>query len=379
MVRLDELTQLQASVESEVLGREPIAVQQTGERRRPFQPFLPRAAAQDELDEVLRRPDVPAALRARAESGEVQPTRSGAVADEAAAVEAREAMALLGRIDPRHFVGSGLHRMGEDEYALRILVQDAYGERTLQIAEEALRKAGSGASIVRIGQVELSRVAPGARCRTPGGSWGSLGAVVHRGGEVMLLSASHVIARAGRGIAGDAVGVRFEDGTELSAVLEATAPLTRGREELNLVDGALARPVQPDALEAAIGALGPAVMPVPPFVEDALFDDEVEKVGGASDRTEGIVSELNVTVSAVLRLPFPTLFEFSGQLRIVGSDDQRFSRPGDSGSLVLRRGSRDPVGLIFAGTAVDSYANPMSLTIDALQFAFGEAQRNGLA
>jgi hypothetical protein len=57
---------------------------------------------------------------------------------------------------------------------------------------------------------------------------------------------------------------------------------------------------------------------------------------------------------------------FNNQLIIRGIGSAPFSQPGDSGSLIASAGTRQPVGLLFAGSATHTIANPIRSVISAL-------------
>lgn len=89
----------------------------------------------------------------------------------------------------------------------------------------------------------------------------------------------------------------------------------------------------------------------------------VRKCGRTTQHTLGIVSGLRVSVRVDYRSAGVALFRNQIQIRGVGGD---FSRGGDSGSLVVTAGSRQPVGLLFAGGGGVTFANPIDSVISAL-------------
>jgi hypothetical protein len=56
---------------------------------------------------------------------------------------------------------------------------------------------------------------------------------------------------------------------------------------------------------------------------------------------------------------------FDDQIEIEGEGGP-FSRPGDSGSLVLDFETREPIGLLFAGIGNFSFANPIDEVLNRL-------------
>jgi hypothetical protein len=57
---------------------------------------------------------------------------------------------------------------------------------------------------------------------------------------------------------------------------------------------------------------------------------------------------------------------FTGQIIVVGNSGTSFSNAGDSGSLILERGTNKAVGLLFAGSASHTIANHIDDVLKAL-------------
>jgi len=57
--------------------------------------------------------------------------------------------------------------------------------------------------------------------------------------------------------------------------------------------------------------------------------------------------------------------QFTEQILIVGTGGS-FSQPGDSGSLIVDRKSKRPVGLLFAGSSSHTIANHIEDVVQAL-------------
>jgi PKD repeat protein len=86
----------------------------------------------------------------------------------------------------------------------------------------------------------------------------------------------------------------------------------------------------------------------------------VKKFGRTTGLTHGTVAEVNVTVEVCYIAFYNLCLEsayFNGQLGISPGD---FSGGGDSGSLIVTEdASNRPVGLLFAGSATRTIANPI--------------------
>ena len=104
---------------------------------------------------------------------------------------------------------------------------------------------------------------------------------------------------------------------------------------------------------------------------DAEIGMSVRKSGRTTGVTTGTIGDLSADVD-VRGYPGGTA-RFTDQL-IVDHVDTVFSAPGDSGSLVMNTDNR-AVGLLFAGSASRTIANP----IDAVLSALGVRFHNGIA
>lgn len=225
---------------------------------------------------------------------------------------------------------------------------------------------------------------------------GTFGALVYdqKSKQPLILSNNHVLANATNGrdrraIIGDPIvqpgtydgGMPPEDTIgrllryvpiEASALPEAQqaasgllAPGFSGRLEQsgngiksNVVDCALAEPLQPDLVDPEVLGLGEPREPIEPEL-----DMKVLKSGRTTGITEGGVLLKDV----VLRVDF-------GDVGIAVFSDQVVSNiesgPGDSGSLIMDRGNR-PVGLLFAGGNGLTVFNRISNVTRALGVSFG--------
>ncbi len=88
----------------------------------------------------------------------------------------------------------------------------------------------------------------------------------------------------------------------------------------------------------------------------------VQKYGRTTGHTKGRITGINASINVGFR---DRTARFTGQIVVSGSG---FSGPGDSGSLIVADGSgsddRRPVGLLFAGSATTTLANPIDLVLD---------------
>ncbi|WP_369234710.1 hypothetical protein AB5J56_23310 [Streptomyces sp. R21] len=207
-------------------------------------------------------------------------------------------------------------------------------------------------------------------------TYGTLGAFVassrHSDG-IRFLSNNHVLAACDRGIRGDDI---LQPGPHQGG----RAPRSRigaldEKEELHR-DG-----VTPNTMDAALclldgdvsfdlGELGGLSASIPPPV--AVIGSQVSKVGSTTDRTTGTV--IDIGFSTKLWYQGEGYLRFDDLMVVAGKVGQRFSRGGDSGALVFRPDSREPVGLHIGGTELDetrgipvSYVAPLEPILKKLR------------
>ncbi|HKW60915.1 MAG TPA: hypothetical protein VJN89_00090 [Candidatus Acidoferrum sp.] len=209
---------------------------------------------------------------------------------------------------------------------------------------------------------------------------GTLGALVTRGGTQYILSADHVLARSGAGVAGDPIVEPGLIDTNCSSSQTTTvANLTQGSFSNNTgtVDAAIAQVVSGAVNSSAdILLLGSSTdasgVPVPGALNGgkglaASINLAVAKSGRTTGLTCSTVGATNVSVS----VGYTTNCDGSGtkftviydnQVDVVGGD---FSGGGDSGSLIVTQSNATPVALLYAGSNTDTVGNPVS---DVLNF-----------
>lgn len=205
---------------------------------------------------------------------------------------------------------------------------------------------------------------------------GTIGSLVSRGGRLYILSNNHVLARSDLAAAGEAIiqpGLVENNcrasGTVVAATLSQYFNLEN--DPRPNVDAALAE-IVPGAVDplgtiAQLGATavggqptdgtpnpGPGVAPT--------IGRPVAKSGAATGLTCGSILAVNATVNVEYQKGCNTgstyTVDFASQIAIAGLG---FSAEGDSGSLIVTQDTADPVGLLFAGAAADTVANPVSI------------------
>lgn len=203
----------------------------------------------------------------------------------------------------------------------------------------------------------------------------TLGSLWNFNGAQYILSNSHVLARSGQGVAGEAINqpgasACFASPTtvanlQFQSALQATIT-SNGIAESN-VDAALAQivagTVDPSGAILDLGVPGPSsIASAPPSatLDIPQLGMSVAKTGRTTGLTCSSISSINGTVSVDFAsfCGGPTLFssKFVGQVVI---NDPTFGAPGDAGALVVTTSAARPVAMIFAGDGTNVLANPI--------------------
>ena len=222
---------------------------------------------------------------------------------------------------------------------------------------------------------------------------GTLGLVVRRNGEKMILSNNHVLANSNDAAIGDAIiqpgaydggnsltdqiaaledyiRIQFQGdepsncaiGNMIASVFNSFAIMfgrtsrfrvVKSRALENLVDAAIARPINPDEVSEEILNIGSVN-----GLGTADIGDGLQKMGRTTGFTQGSVDQIEASVNVNYGGDRTALF--TGQL-IAGA----MSAGGDSGSAVLDE-NRNLVGLLFAGSETTTIINPIEFVFDAL-------------
>ncbi len=249
--------------------------------------------------------------------------------------------------------------------------------RALQSPTERWRPAPGGVSI---GHINITA--------------GTLGCLVTRGTDLLILSNNHVLADSNRGEIGDAIlqPGPHDGGTsdDRIAVLEefvpinfGTAPPTCGlatsvasllnaiskvvgsahrlatyqeTEEPNRVDAAIARPLSGELVERRILNIG-----IPKGSREAALGTSIKKSG----RTTGFTTGEILQVDATVRVSYGSAGDATFEDQYVAGP---MSSGGDSGSAVLDQ-EDFVIGLLFAGSEQTTIINPIEYVLEALNIA----------
>jgi hypothetical protein len=195
---------------------------------------------------------------------------------------------------------------------------------------------------------------------------GTLGCFVKDGQEkVYILSNNHVLANTDKGFYNDPIlqpgkldgGRKSKD---VIAFLHSLVSLSRSR---------------PNEMDAAIALLENGLEPDFNINQKARVSGllapsgnlKVEKFGRTTGHTEGSITTRNLDLEVDYDgqlIEFQDQFEIKG--RIKGGKRTMFCNGGDSGSLILEKGSFKAVGLLFAGTKDGTtFATPINAVLNA--------------
>lgn len=220
---------------------------------------------------------------------------------------------------------------------------------------------------------------------------GTFGCLVRRGSEIFILSNNHVLANVNAGRAGDAIiqPGRYDGGTATDKVATladyipldfggdvASCNIATGVEKTtnwlaealgsshrmmayqtapgeNLIDAALARPLNPNQFSPEILKIGR-----PKGIHQASLGTNVQKTGRTTGYTRGRITQIDVTSSVDYNGRMAT---FTNQLMATG-----MSAGGDSGSVVLDENGY-VIGLLYAGSSQASLINPIQTVLQILK------------
>ncbi|HET8923728.1 MAG TPA: hypothetical protein VFN26_12125 [Candidatus Acidoferrum sp.] len=208
---------------------------------------------------------------------------------------------------------------------------------------------------------------------------GTLGSLVSRGGTNYLLSNNHVFARSDSATLGESI---VQPGL-IDNNCSAPPPVATLSQFFSLehgtppnIDAALAQ-INTGAIDLAgtilqLGGVNSNGQPTngPPHA-GPLVAPAVNMLVAKSGRSTGLTCSTIFAFSGTFSVQYQkgcgtgSTFSttFSSQLDITNNG---FSAEGDSGSLVVTQNTADPVGLLFAGSASDTLANPISDVLNGL-------------
>jgi S1-C subfamily serine protease len=206
---------------------------------------------------------------------------------------------------------------------------------------------------------------------------GSLGCFVSFDtGQTGILSNNHVLANLNQANLGDSIlqPGRIDGGQDPShriGTLHKFIPISFAANARNFVDAAVAALLPGIKTDREIYDTAATIGTCASIIATPDIDESVIKVGRSTGFTRGRIQALNVNnlMVAMSSSGSQSIARFDGQLAIEGSKTAAFSKPGDSGALVLNSAFQ-AVGLIFAGTKTGgsnglglTYANPIDTVL----------------
>ncbi len=178
---------------------------------------------------------------------------------------------------------------------------------------------------------------------------GTFGCVALKSAVRKILSNNHVLANSNSAFVGDAIyqqGVYDGGGPgDTIALLEDWVPIVFSDTANNLVDAAIAAPINDDDILNEILDIG-----VPIDVVEAELDMSVVKSGRTTAVTYGTITAINATIT--INYGAPGLARFIDQIIMT-----YMLAGGDSGSLLLTNPEHEAIGLCFAGSPALSVAS----------------------
>jgi len=190
---------------------------------------------------------------------------------------------------------------------------------------------------------------------------GTFGAVVQDKNGTYVMSNNHVLADENRLAAGAAIyqpGLLDGGSVATDQIAALTKFVTLETQQPNTVDCAIAKVTNGNLVSNAVLYIG-----APQGTADAGIDMSVHKFGRTTGYTVGTVSSVDTDVTVQYDIGN---ISFTGQIIIVGTGSKSFSAAGDSGSLILQRGTNKAVALLFAGSKSHTIANHISDVLKAL-------------
>ncbi len=192
---------------------------------------------------------------------------------------------------------------------------------------------------------------------------GTLGCLVRRANALYILSNNHVLADSNKAKIGDPI---LQPGpidggkvpADVIAKLSQFVPIKFGG-PTNKVDCAIsqASPRLVTPLNKCFGRISTTPLP-------CRLNQIVKKCGRTTQFTRGRITDCNATVKVGYGASGVALFQ--NQIIAVSLTSQPFSAGGDSGSLIVSDVGNRPVGLLFAGSATHTIANPIGDVLKAL-------------
>lgn len=196
---------------------------------------------------------------------------------------------------------------------------------------------------------------------------GTFGAVATAAGQRYILSNNHVLADEGKLKKGSLIyqpGLLDGGNPTKDSIAKLTRFVPLSKSHSNKVDCAIAQVLSTAKVSARVLPKVGKLRSAQPI--DAVHGLRVHKTGRTTSYTTGQVQDVSADVTVGYEMGPIT---FQEQIIITGDGGVPFSAPGDSGSMIVDRGSQRATGLLFAGSASHTIANHMSDVLAALGIA----------
>jgi len=190
---------------------------------------------------------------------------------------------------------------------------------------------------------------------------GTFGAVVTDKTNLYVLSNNHVLADENRLPVGSPIfqpGLLDGGNPATDQIAELTKAIPLQAATPNKVDCAIAKALKTTLVSKDILQIG-----APQGVTDAHLDMTVHKFGRTTGYSVGRVTSIDTDVTVQYETGN---FTFGEQIIVVGLGGHSFSDSGDSGSLILQRGTNKATALLFAGSRSHTIGNHIADVLAAL-------------
>ncbi len=229
------------------------------------------------------------------------------------------------------------------------------------------KRVRTAASTLPNPRVRMRPAQPGCSIgfRIPGDQFvmtGTFGALVKTSRQVFILSNNHVLADENRMAIGapiyqPALMDRGRIADDQVARLSRFIKLKANR--YNRIDAAIAEPLARNLLSRDVLHIG-----APAGTAAAAIDMMVHKFGRTTSYTAGRITSVDTDVIVEYETGE---FTFENQVIIRGTNGVMFSDSGDSGSIILQRGTNAAVGLLFGGSPTYTIANHVGDVLRSLR------------
>jgi hypothetical protein len=190
---------------------------------------------------------------------------------------------------------------------------------------------------------------------------GTFGALVKTTRATYILSNNHVLADENRLTPEAPIyqpALLDQGDIDTDQIAELTRFIRLRANRYNRVDAAIAKPSRKTLAGKDVLHIGP-----PTGTAAAEIDMMVHKFGRTTSYTAGRVASIETDVT----VEYETAdFTFENQIIVVGTGGQ-FSDSGDSGSIILQRGTNKAVGLLFGGSSSHTIANHIGNVLRSLR------------